>query len=256
MQKTHKNHMGKPLFIGTSGFSYPHWKEIFYPRQLKAGDWLTHYSGYFNTVELNSTFYRLPSEKTLNRWYAATPSNFVFAVKASRFITHVQHLQQVDSVSRFLEQIAILTPKLAPVLFQLPPSLPLSLEHLAHFLSYIHSQTVIPRLKIVLELRHPSWLIAPVFTLLQQFNVALCFADGAMLPVESPRTADFVYIRRHGPTSQYNSCYSPEQLQAEAQRIRKWLRAGHHVYVYFNNDAWGYAVQNALYLKEILTIAA
>lgn len=245
---------GKQLFIGTSGFSYPHWKGIFYPNSLKPNDWLTYYSHHFNTVELNTTFYRLPSEKTLNRWCKATPSNFVFAVKASHFITHIKHLQQVDEpINNFLARISLLTPKLAPVLFQLPPSLPLSLEHLADFLRCMRSQMVIPTLRIVLEVRHPSWLVSQVFTLLNHYNVALCLADGAMLPVQAPLTADFVYIRRHGATSRYSSCYSSERLQEEAEQIRAWLTEGRDVYVYFNNDACGYAVQNALYVKELLT---
>ncbi|MEO0759421.1 MAG: DUF72 domain-containing protein [Cyanobacteria bacterium J06648_16] len=237
------------LWIGTSGFSYPHWgKGVFYPNCLKSADWLGYYSRFFNTVELNNTFYRLPSATVLTRWRTATPPNFIFAVKASRYITHLKRLQQSkDSIAHFLAQISMLKEKLGPILFQLPPSLPASLATLDHWLDVIDSQSQHLRFRTVLEVRHPSWLIPAVLERLKQANVVLCLADGINLSVTDPLTADFVYIRRHGPGS--DAGYTKESLQADARRMVNWQRSGRDVYLYFNNDACGYAVANAQQLK-------
>ena len=135
-------------------------------------------------------------------------------------------------------------------MWQLPPCLPLSLEHLQNFLSFVRNLTPLP--KLVLEVRHPSWLVEEVFTLLSEANVALCLSDRSQLRVTEPLTADFVYVRRHGITSLYDSCYPPESLYEDRERILDWIKAGFDVYVYFNNDACGYAVQNALQLKQLI----
>ncbi len=243
--------MGRVL-IGTSGFSYSHWgKGVFYPPHLKPQDWLAYYSHYFDTVEINSSFYRLPTEETLNRWRDLTPADFIFAVKGSRFITHLKRLKDSEaSVSKFLERLSILDRKLEVILWQLPPSLPLSLEHLQNFLSFVRN--LLPAVRVVLEVRHPSWLVEEVFALLSEANVALCLSDWLQLRVTEPLTADFVYVRRHSMTSPYDSCYPPERLQVDRERIWGWIEAGFDVYVYFNNDACGYAVQNALQLKQLM----
>ncbi|MDJ0692019.1 MAG: DUF72 domain-containing protein [Xenococcaceae cyanobacterium MO_188.B32] len=164
--------MGR-ILIGTSGFSYPHWgKGVFYPPHLKPQDWLAYYSHYFDTVEINSSFYRLPTEETLNRWRDVTPADFTFAVKGSRLITHFQRLKDSEaSVIKFLERLSILERKLGVILWQLPPSLPLSLIHLQNFLSFIRNLTPVP--KLVLEVRHSSWLVEEVFTLLSELSKGL-----------------------------------------------------------------------------------
>ncbi|MDJ0702371.1 MAG: DUF72 domain-containing protein [Leptolyngbyaceae cyanobacterium MO_188.B28] len=243
------------VFIGTSGFSYSHWgKGVFYPKQLKSVDWLNYYSGSFNTVELNNTFYRLPSEETLKHWYEATPPDFIFAVKGNRFITHLKRLKHAEEdIRSFLARISSLKQKLGPVLFQLPPSLPLSLERLEDFLNILRSQSIVPVLRTALEVRHSSWLVPEVFEQLKDANVAICWMDWPELLVQGPVTADFIYIRRHGPTSRYSSFYSPERLQVDAARIAYLLQAGHDVYLYFNNDACSYAVKNAQQLKRLIS---
>ncbi len=247
--------MGR-VWIGTSGFSYPHWgRGVFYPKVLLPRDWLAYYSRYFDTVELNYTFYRLPTEETLNRWFQTTPPDFVFAIKGSRFITHLKRLKQPSaSVRAFLERLSILQHKLGPVLFQLPPSMPLSVELLKDFLSFLRTQRIVPALSVVLEVRHPSWLVKEVFALLEQTHVALCLTDWFKLPVQEPLTAEFVYVRRHGINCVYSECYSPQMLQVDSRRILDWLSAQLDVYVYFNNDACGYAVQNAMQLKQLLKV--
>ncbi len=241
-------------FIGTSGYSYPHWGSgVFYPKGLKPTDWLSFYSRHFETVELNNPFYRLPSEEAFERWRKETPPGFIFAVKGSRFITHIKRLGDPEgSVATFLQRAALLKEKLGPLLFQLPPWWSLNLERLDGFLRYLRRQRILPQPRVALEVRHKSWLDPRVFRLLNEAGVALCLADWSELPVEGPLSADFVYIRRHGPTSRYRSCYPEERLQEEARRIRGWLKEGLDVYIYFNNDACGYAVQNALRLKELI----
>jgi len=241
-------------FIGTSGYSYAHWGGgVFYPKDLKPRDWLSYYSRHFDTVELNNPFYRLPSEGTFERWREETPPSFVFAVKGSRFITHIKRLRDPgNAVATFLQRAQRLQEKLGPILFQLPPSWPLSLERLEGLLGFLRAQRIIPKLKVALEVRHASWLDPKVFKLLEEANVVLCLADWPELPVEGPLRADFVYLRRHGPASLYSSCYTEESLQEDAKRITGWLKEGLDVYIYFNNDASGYAVQNALRLKELV----
>jgi uncharacterized protein YecE (DUF72 family) len=245
--------MRQSILIGTSGFSYPHWKEVFYPSNLKPAHWLSYYSQFFNTVELNTTFYRLPTEATVKQWVAETPPEFLFAIKASRFITHVQKLKEpAQTITNFLDRLSPLSQKLRPILFQLSPSLSYSPALIDHFLEVLRTQPLIPSLKVTFEVRHPSWLVPQVFKQLKQENIALCFTDLSMLPISEPLTADFVYIRRHGPTLQYGSNYAPEMLEADAQRITEWNHSGREIYLYFNNDAQGHAVQNALQLKEFI----
>lgn len=249
---------GGHAFIGTSGYSYLHWGEgIFYPKDLKPPGWLAYYSRHFDTVELNNPFYRLPSKEAFERWRRTTPPGFIFAVKGSRFITHIKRLSDPEgSVATFLQRAVMLAEKLGPVLFQLPPAWPLSLERLEGFLRYLRRQRIAPTLRAVLEVRHESWLDPRAFRLLEAANVALCFADWPKLSVEGPQTADFVYVRRHGPPSRDSAWYPEEMLQQDAGRVRRWLKEGLDVYVYFNNDAFGYAVQNALRLRELIGRAA
>lgn len=207
---------------------------------------MTYYSQFFKTVELNNTFYRLPSEKMLTRWRTATPDNFKFAVKVSRLITHFRQLQACEkALFTFLDRITLLEDKLGPILFQLPPSLSLDLDRLKALMELLTNQSIVPDLKGVLEVRHPSWLVPAVFTQLQTANVALCWADGTQLTVEEPLTADFVYIRRHGSSGATDQGYSLEQLRGERDRICRWVPHDYDVYIYFNNDGCGYAVQNA-----------
>ncbi|MFN3476188.1 MAG: DUF72 domain-containing protein [Candidatus Methylomirabilales bacterium] len=246
--------MAGRAFIGTSGYSYPHWRGIFYPQGLRTSEWLQYYSWHFQTVELNNPFYRLPTASAFEGWRKGTPPGFVFAVKASRFITHIKRLKDPEvSVGLFLERASGLREKLGPVLFQLPPSWPFNASRLEGLLRYLRRQSIVRRLRAALEVRHKSWLDSKAFTLLEEAGVALCFADWPDLPVEGPVTADFVYLRRHGPASLYSSSYSEEALAEEARKMKGWLKKGLDVYIYYNNDAYGYAIENALRLKALIT---
>jgi len=247
--------MAGRAFIGTSGWSYKHWGDgVFYPEGLSHSKWLPFFAERIKTVEINNSFYQMPLARTFLHWREITPSDFLFAVKANRQITHLRKLRNTRSVLKeFLSRSFGLKEKLGPVLFQLPPFLQVNVEVLAEFLKLL-SQLVKGKKqwRCAFEFRHQSWFCDEVFDLLREHNASLCIADWPRMPVEAPVTADYVYLRRHGSQQLYSSCYTEEELRKDARRIRKWLREGKDVYVYFNNDAEGFAVKNCLRLTELV----
>jgi uncharacterized protein YecE (DUF72 family) len=240
--------------VGTSGWNYEHWSGgVFYPAGMKRPDWLRHYSRHFRSLEINYSFYRLPEKRVFQKWYEASPKDFTFAVKASRFITHMKKLAQPeDHVTLFLENAAGLGEKLGVLLFQLPPYWKFNPARLEEFFRFIARQDILPGVRSALEIRHKSWYCDPCFEVLRKYNISLALTDWPDLPVAGPLTADFVFIRRHGPESLYASNYPASFLKREAHQIRIWLAEGKDVFLYFNNDAFGYAVKNALTLNEYL----
>jgi len=241
-------------YVGTSGWSYPHWGQgVFYPPGLRPGEWLSFYARHFSTVEINSSFYRLPRKEVFETWRELTPSGFCFALKASRFLTHVKKLTQAEEpVRRLLENAQDLKEKLGPLLFQLPPSLPYAREKLVGFLEVLSHRKGRGRLQAALEPRHATWLCSECHDLLAAAGIALCFSDWPGLKVEEPVTADFLYIRRHGPHELYASKYTDQRLRQEARRIGHWVGRGKDVFVYFNNDANGWAIKDARTLTQLL----
>ncbi len=236
-------------FIGCSGFNYPHWRGAFYPDGLPQRLWLEHYSTVFASVELNVTFYRLPQSSVFERWRRETPTDFVFALKGSRFITHIKRLKEPDEpLQRFFEAASCLGGKLRVVLWQLPPGFAANIERLCRFVACLGKYPV----RNALEFRDGSWLCEDVFALCREHNVALCLADWPAFLEDLPSTADFVYLRRHGHDGDYASCYSREELARDAERIKGFLAKGRDVFIYFNNDALGFAPQNAQELAVIL----
>ncbi len=241
------------VLVGTSGYVYGHWRGPFYPRALPARAWLAFYHARFATVELNSPFYRLPDAAVFAAWRAGVPPGFVFAVKASRFLTHLKKLREPrEPLDRLLTRARALGPALGPVLFQLPRTLHADLERLDGLLAALSRQRRVPGLRAVLEVRHASWLVPAVIERLRAANVALCLHDARDLTVAGPLTADFVYVRRHGPRGRYRGSYTDDALRADARRIAAWRRGGRDVYVYFNNDQRGYATADALRLRALL----
>jgi len=241
------------LFLGTSGYVYPHWRRRFYPADLPAREWLAFYARHFDTVELNNPFYRLPAKRAFRQWRETVPDDFVFSVKASRYLTHLRRLRAPRApLDRLLRRVAPLGPTLGPILFQLPPQLHADLAKLRAFLRALGRQPHLRDLRAVLEVRHASWLVPEVFDLLRKAGVALCLHDARQQPVLEPITADFVYLRRHGPGGRYRGSYSEAMLRADARRIRAWLGEGRDVYVYFNNDGAGAAIRNARRLGDLL----
>lgn len=241
-----------PVSIGTSGFSYNHWGDgIFYPSGLPKNRWLEFYARHFKTVELNMSFYRLPSEQAFHGWYRRTPEDFTFAVKGSRFITHVKRLKECDEALRLLtKRASLLREKLALFLWQFPAGFRYEPERLEYFTRLLGR---CGNFRHVFEFRNPDWFCAKTFNLLRKGNYSLCFADRPRMKVKIPVNGDFVYVRRHGAGNEtYSGSYTDEFLRGEARQIKRWLKEGRDVFVYFNNDAEGYAVKNALTLRRMV----
>ncbi len=240
-------------FIGTSGWSYRHWRERFYPSDVPQRRWLEYYAEHFATVELNSSFYHEPKPTTYDGWRERTPAAFVFAVKMNRFITHRRRLAEVaESTERVLTGACRLKDKLGPVLVQLPPSLERDDDLLAHFLGLVRGCEPGRDLRYAFEFRTDSWLTDEVYRALEQANCALCWNDYGRVGISGVPTADFTYIRRHGAGGRYTGCYSDEALMQDARLVVRHLGQGRDVFVYFNNDAEAFAVQNARTLTSLL----
>lgn len=235
------------LHIGTSGWHYKHWLTTFYPEKLPASKMLDYYVREFDTVELNNSFYKLPEVKTFTAWRDATPPNFEFAVKASRFITHNKKLKDPqNALEKFLPRAEALGKKLGPILFQLPPKWRINLERLEEFLA------VLPRYhRYTFEFREPSWHMPETLALLRRYNAAYCIYQLAGFHTDIEVTADWAYVRLHGPTKgKYQGSYEHNTLSEWAERITAWSRRLKAVYVYFDNDQAAYAAHNAIELKR------
>jgi uncharacterized protein YecE (DUF72 family) len=236
--------------IGCSGFLYESWRGTFYPEDLTPRNWLSYYIKHFRTVELNVTFYRLLKKEAFERWYNETPKSFCFSLKGSRLITHIKKLKDVElPLFTFFNTTSPLMEKLEVVLWQLPPNFRANLKVLNDFIKMIQPY----RVRHVFEFRHKSWINKKVFKVLSDANIGVCMADWPEFNNNLPLTADFVYIRRHGEVGSYATNYTTEQLKNDARRIGEYLKQGKDVYIYFNNDALGYAPKNAMELQEILT---
>ena len=237
------------FFVGCSGFSYDHWRGVFYPDGLPQANWLLHYSSVFASVELNVTFYRLLKPTTFGKWRRETPDGFVFAVKGSRFITHVKRLiEPEEPLERLIAAALELGEKLGVVLWQFPPGFRRRCRPLRQF---PHAPRPLPRPQC-LRIPRRSSLDDRITALCREHNVALCMADWPGFVDDLPLTADFVYLRRHGRSGDYAACYSHDELVRDARRIRGYLDGGRDVFIYFNNDARGYAPENARELRELL----
>ena len=235
--------MNGRLRVGTSGYQYDHWRGVFYPRDLPKARWFAFYAQRFDTVEINNTFYHLPAPRVFDAWYAATPPGFVYALKFSSYGTHRKKLKDPQRPIRlFVDRARRLKSRLGPTLVQLPPHWRVNVDRLDGFL-----RAVPHRMRWTVEFRDPSWLCEPVFDVLARYNVALCWHD--LLPNHPYRlTARFAYLRFHG--HRYAGSYTTAQLKGQARRIGDYLDQGVDVYVYFNNDAEGHAVRNALDLRR------
>jgi uncharacterized protein YecE (DUF72 family) len=235
--------------IGTSGYHYKHWLGRYYPAGMKSSDMLRHYLRDFDTVELNNTFYQLPNESTFDAWRTSTPHDFLFAMKGSRFITHMIKLKDAQrGLTNFMPRAERLRGKLGPILWQLPPGWKVNVERLEEFLSLLPREH-----RYTFEFRNETWITDAVLEVLKKYNAAFCIYElaGYHSPIEL--TADWTYIRLHGPTSfKYQGSYSDEQLAEWAERIRTWSKKLKGVYVYFDNDDSAYAVDNALTLKRMV----
>jgi uncharacterized protein YecE (DUF72 family) len=238
--------------IGCSGWNYPHWRERVYPKGVAQRRWLEHYATLFDTVEVNNTFYRLPKVTSVRGWIEQTPPDFLFAIKTSRYLTHIRRLRDVgDGLARFYDRIAPLvgSPKLGPVLWQLPPTFKRDDGRLAAVLA------AVPGGRHCFELRDPSWYIDDVYALLREHGAALVIPDSPKYPFRTLElTADWTFVRFHHGSRGRGGNYSERELDEWAERIAAWRDGGIDVYAYFNNDWEGYAVKNGLRLKQLLGV--
>ncbi len=232
--------------IGTSGWIYPHWEGVFYPEDMPESDWFEFYTHYFDTVEINYSFYRWPERETFEKWRKESPEGFLFAVKASQYLTHRKKLKDPEEpLGRVIDHARGLGEKLGPILYQLPPRWKVNIERLRQFLSLLPKD-----IRHVMEFRDPSWQTEEVYSLLAEHGVAYCVMSAPAFPRVMRVTAPFAYIRmHHGGEKDGN--YDEHQLEWWAEQISNWLRDV-DVYVYFNNDLHGNAVKNALRLREMV----
>jgi uncharacterized protein YecE (DUF72 family) len=242
------------LRIGTSGWNYKHWKELFYPDGLAQRRWLPFYAEHYNTAEVNYSFYRLPTPETYEKWYRETPEDFLFTLKCSRLITHAKRLGTLgDLWENFLNNATHLEDKLGPILCQFPESFAVDIPRLDDFLSSARNAAENQQvLRLAVEFRHESWFTGQVYRLLEKHRVALVIADSRFYPRHDIHTADFAYYRYHGPGILFNSSYSRAQLEAEAKKMNKCLAQNMDTFAYFNNDGSGFAIKNSAELQYLL----
>ena len=231
------------LRVGTSGYQYDHWRGVLYPDDLPRDAWFRRYTEVFDTVEINNTFYQLPTADTVGRWRERTPPGFLYAVKFSRYGSHLKKLDDPqDTIGPFCERLAPLAPHLGPVLVQLPPNWRVNARRLDDFLAAAPADW-----RWAVEVRDRSWLCADVYAVLREHHAALVIHDRlAGHPVHV--TSDLVYLRYHG--HDYGGGYSPQALSGQARRVRRLLADHRDVFAFFNNDRGGHAVPNALDLRR------
>ncbi len=242
--------MSRPVHVGCSGWVYPHWRELFYPKGVPQREWLSYYASQFDTVEINNTFYRLPSQTAVEGWAEHTPEGFLFSVKVSRYLTHIKRLTMVEQgMKRFYEPLEPLTAsgKLGPLLWQFPPNFHRDTERLAEAVA------ALPEGRNAFEFRHESWFEDEVYALLRQHGVALVIGHERSRWVSTPpvRTADWSYVRFHYGGRGRHGNYSDAEIATWARRLAQWRRDT-ELYVYFNNDWQGFAIRNARLLKRSL----
>jgi uncharacterized protein YecE (DUF72 family) len=238
------------VHIGTSGWSYDHWVGVLYPKSASSLERLDAYARHFQTVEVNNTFYRWPKDEVFSTWRERSPDGFLFSAKASRGLTQFRKLNDpVPWLERMESGLSRLGEKRGVTLCQLPPHFPINLDRLDAFLSVVPSGQ-----KTAVEFRHPSWDVEEAFSVLERHGAAYCVMSGAKLPCVLRATADFVFVRLHGPDQDhmYAGSYSEADLRWWSDRIGEWRSQGRDAFAYFNNDGHGHAVRNALRLRELV----
>lgn len=236
------------LYVGTSGWSYEHWRGRFYPEDMPERDWFDFYTRRFGTVELNVTFYRLPFENMIKSWRTRAPKGFLFAVKGWRVITHRKRLRGVrEEMDRFLERMGGLGDHLGPILWQLPPSLSCDLKLLRRFLKILPAGR-----RHALEFRHPSWCVREVYDVAAEFGAAIVGVSSLRMPPVCVATAPFVYLRFHGLAGGFAHDYTREELRPWAEWAAACLKEGRDVFAYFNNDANARAPENARLFTQMI----
>lgn len=245
-----KNMAGK-IHVGTSGWSYKHWKGVFYPHKLASAKWLPYYADSFSTTEINASFYRLPSEETVLKWKNQVPDNFLFCPKMSRYLTHMKKLREPEEpLERFFSVYHHLEKKIGPVLLQLPPFLKFNYHVAEHLYQLLKKQY--RQYQFVMEVRHDTWMREESLTLMTKYDVGLVISQSAeFFPYSEMITAKNIYVRFHGPKELYASSYSDKALKSFADKFQRWMKEGHQIWVYFNNDIHAHAARDAQRLMQL-----
>lgn len=246
------------MYIGTSGWHYNDWLGSFYPPEVKGYHELTYHSQHFNTVENNSSFYRIAQESTYKTWFRMTPDNYVFSLKLNKAITHNHRLKLSDEVQELVSYILtstqVLKNKIGAIVIQLPPSFKLDIERVTEFLMFFKTEIRKQEYSfdVAIEFRNKAWFIPEVYSMLKKHSVALVAADSSRYSGTRQITADFCYVRMHGPKELFSSKYTTEQLAELASYLKSIQPEVKRTYVYFNNDFHGYALENARELAQIV----
>lgn len=240
------------IHIGTSGWSYRHWKNIFYPPKLKTTEWISFYSRAFKTTEINGSFYKLPSKETVMEWMKKVPKDFMFCPKMSRFLTHMKKLNEPEEpLERFFGIFHPMAKMMGPVLLQLPRMLKFNYDKADHL--YRLLKTKYKRYAFVMEVRHDTWLEEGSLALMTKYDIGLVISQsGEKFPYSEMVTAKNIYIRFHGPKQLYASPYSDKELKDFAGKFKAWQKEGHQIWAFFNNDVSGYAIEDAKRLIKMM----
>ncbi len=242
-----KSKFKKSIYIGTSGWNYDHWQGPFYPQDVEKQKWLEYYQERFLSVEINNSFYQLPDKKTFAGWKNTVREDFIFSVKASRYITHMKKLKQPkEALHNFTDNVISLEEKLGPLLFQLPPNWKRNPQRLENFFKLCPDN-----LWYTFEFRDPDWWHDEIYDILKEHNAAFCVFELADTSSPIEITSDIVYIRLHGPGDAYEGSYNDKTLESWAEKIKKWVDQDKVVFLYFDNDQNGYAAQNALKIRDL-----
>lgn len=240
------------IHIGTSGWSYKHWKDIFYPGNVKPAEYLTFYARHFPVSEINNSFYKLPSKETVEKWVDAVPEGFLFCPKMSRYLSHLKKLHDPqEPLQRFFNIFAPFKKHLGPILIQLPAN---SRFHSEVAEAFYEETDQYGGFRFALEVRHPSWFSEESIRLMKKHGISLVFSQADQFPYHEEITAKDIYLRFHGPTSLYSSPYSDDILEDYAEKFASWAEEGHEVWAFFNNDVGGHALDNAKKLQELVDV--
>lgn len=242
------------IHIGTSGWSYKDWKGVYYPEKMKPAEWLTWYAKDFDITEINTSFYHLPKPQTVLNWAEKVPAHFKFCPKISRYITHMKQLNDPEEpLQRFFEVFEPVRKHLGPVLIQLPPRSKFNYDKTEHFFKVLKQDY--KQYDFALEVRHETWMEQAAIDLMRKYDIAFVISQsGVGFPYAEYITAKNIYIRFHGPKKLYSSSYTDAAMKDYARKIRKWAKEGHDIWVFFNNDWFTYAIQNAKTLMKLLKI--
>ncbi|GGM88597.1 hypothetical protein GCM10010967_21590 [Dyadobacter beijingensis] len=238
------------IHIGTSGWSYKHWKGIFYPADVKPAEYLTFYARHFPVSEINNSFYKLPTSETVAKWVGSVPDGFLFCPKMSRYLSHLKKLHDPqEPLERFFGVFGEFKKHLGPVLVQLPATSRFNADVAVPF---YEEANLYRGVRFALEVRHPSWFSEESVGLMRKHGFTLVFTHAENFPYHEEVTTQDIYLRFHGPTSLYSSPYPDDILDDYAEKFTAWADAGHHIWAFFNNDAGGHALANARRLQELV----